>query len=175
MAEFCINSLLPPVHVAHCSVLHSSTISVVKYEDYRHRNPNSNDKLVRPQTILGAVVSRKKISDICHQNASDAKYAFGAGDGNCLDILLYPRGRRQALHPLKDVPQGVNQIFLNKLYFSLEKKKLMTKSFFPGHHRSDCVGHWGRLWHWKAHVSQVRIAIILNPESRILNDHHLES
>ena len=130
MAEFCINSLLPPVHVAHCSVLHSSTISVAKYEDYRHRNPNSNDKLVRPQTILGAVVSRKKISDICHQNASDAKYAFGAGDGNCLDILLYPRGRRQALHPLKDVPQGVDQIFLNKLYFSLEKEKVDDKIIF---------------------------------------------
>ena len=61
---------------------------------------------------LGAVLIQKiLVSDIFPQNASDAKHAVGAGGGDCLDLLLHPGGWRQALHPLKDVPQGDNQIF----------------------------------------------------------------
>ena len=52
-------------------------------------------------------------------------------------------------------------------------------NFLSGHHRADCVGHWGRLWHWKAHVPQVSIIIIISIISIILihdhDDHrHLE-
>ena len=57
---------------------------------------------------------KKQLSDIRPQNAPHTKHAFGAGDGDCLDVLLHPRGRREALHPLKDVPQGINHIFVKK-------------------------------------------------------------
>ena len=89
----------------------------VKYANDHQENPNSNNLVGQPTNLLllGPVHTQEfLVSDIFPQNASDTKHAVGAGGGNRLDLLLHPGGWRQALHPLKDVPQGVNQIFVFK-------------------------------------------------------------
>ena len=66
----------------------------------------------RPVLDLDQALSHRPcVSDICLQNASLPKDADGAWDSNTLDLLLHPRGWRQAHYPFQNVPQGAKTHF----------------------------------------------------------------